>query len=358
MADTQTPHVCIDRILRVDELARRDIGPLGGTDPQTGAQRRRQEMAVLKDARWTPGRTITIAFTDGHPVVKERVKAIALEWLEVVNLDFQFIDDPTDANIRISFEQRGSWSYLGNRCLEIHTSLPTMNYGWLEPDLSDEAFRRVVLHEFGHALGAVHEHSNPNADIPWDVQAVLDYYMGPPNNWDRDQVEFNVLDAYSADLTNHTEFDDESIMLYPIPAEHLTDTTRAVPWRNSELSDLDRELMTSLYPGAAGDVPLGIGAPLDAAIGAAGEADRYLIDLTNQAGLALYQLGTEGSTDVMITLFGPDDLDRRLAFDDDSGRGLNPQIVTTLGPGRYLAVVRHFSPNATGNYRIRLDRLG
>ena len=38
-----------------------------------------------------------------------------------------------------------------------------MNYGWLEPDTELREYQRVVRHEFGHALGMIHEHQNPAA---------------------------------------------------------------------------------------------------------------------------------------------------------------------------------------------------
>ena len=33
-----------------------------------------------------------------------------------------------------------------------------MSFGWLSQDLPEDQFRAVVLHEFGHALGLIHEH--------------------------------------------------------------------------------------------------------------------------------------------------------------------------------------------------------
>ena len=47
-----------------------------------------------------------------------------------------------------------------------------MNYGWLTPDSDDDELRRVVLHEFGHALGLIHEHQNPEGGIEWNEPAV------------------------------------------------------------------------------------------------------------------------------------------------------------------------------------------
>ena len=40
-----------------------------------------------------------------------------------------------------------------------------MNYGWIDADSPEEELRSVVLHEFGHALGLIHEHQNPLSGI-------------------------------------------------------------------------------------------------------------------------------------------------------------------------------------------------
>ena len=63
-----------------------------------------------------------------------------------------------------------------------------MNFGWIVGGKKEEDIRSVVLHEFGHALGAIHEHLSPMADIPWDRDAVYKDLSGPPNNWDRAKI--------------------------------------------------------------------------------------------------------------------------------------------------------------------------
>ena len=49
-----------------------------------------------------------------------------------------------------------------------------MNYGWFDSETTDDEYRRVVLHEFGHALGLAHEHQSPGVAIPWNEQKVYD----------------------------------------------------------------------------------------------------------------------------------------------------------------------------------------
>ena len=68
-------------------------------------------------------------------------------------------------------------------------------------------------------------------------------------------------------------------------------------------------------------------------------------------------LATAGGTDVVMGLYGPDDRTTLLAFDDDSGTGLNARIRRLLPAGRYWVRVRHWHPEGQGSYRLRLDLL-
>lgn len=203
-------------------------------------------IAMLKDYKWKQGQTIHVRFLDGVPEVQNKVEKYAKIWEKYANLKFDFGNNP-DAEIRISFKKPGSWSYLGTYCKEIKDkSEPTMNYGWLHPNTPEVEYSRVVLHEFGHALGCIHEHQNPDANIPWDKEAVYKYYMGPPNNWNKEQVDSNIFARYSEDMTNFTEFDPTSIMLYSVPNEHTIGDYEAVG--GVTLSEKDKEFIGQMYP--------------------------------------------------------------------------------------------------------------
>jgi len=308
-----------------------------------------EEMALLENTLWKPGATLRVRFMDGLTGVQAKVEQVARQWGEYTKIKFDFGSDP-DAEIRISFKaDPGSWSYLGNVALAIPKDRPTMNYGWLKPETSDEEYLRVVLHEFGHALGCIHEHQHPTAGIPWNKPEVYRRYAGPPNFWSTEKVDFNLFKKYSADQTQFSAFDTASIMLYPIPKQ-LTDGVFEVGW-NRQLSETDKSYIATIYSFELTPVvELMIGAaPASADIGQQGEEDLFRFRVLTQGA---YVVETEGTTDVMIGLFGPDSRAQLVAGDDDSGRGLNARVIADLKPGDYFVRVHHYSKLGTGKYTI------
>ena len=237
----------------------------------------------------------------------------------LANLKLEFVASGT-AQIRISFaEVDFSWSTVGTDALTVAASKPTMNYGWLEPSTSLREYQRVVRHEFGHALGMIHEHQNPAAlgQIPWDKPKV---YAFAQQRWKKDDVDFNIFQVYSEDSTNHTAFDPTSIMQYAVP-DSLTVGSYAIGW-NTEFSANDTEFMRRQYPkGAPSVVELAIGAKRVAAdLATGGEVDTYHFTV---ATAGTYIMTTEGPTNTVLTLHGPADPGAVLTWDDDRGKWPN-----------------------------------
>lgn len=205
-------------------------------------------LAVVKEAMWTPGQEITIGFINGDQYQVSTARYIMSVWMDYANVDMKFIEpgSPRIPMVRVAFnEGNGSWSYVGKQCLQVKNLFePTMNFGWLNDETSDEEWDRVVLHETGHMLGAIHEHQSPAAGIKWNKKVVYEYYWNT-QRWSKQQVDVNIFDRYGNDVSN-TKFDPESIMLYPIPAE-FTQNGFATGW-NMDLSASDMDFMGELYP--------------------------------------------------------------------------------------------------------------
>lgn len=203
--------------------------------------------------KWQPGQRITVGFLDGSPALCRRVITVAREWLRYANLDMRFSwvtpvrPELLTTNIQITFRRGASWSYIGKECLSRPNGSPTMQFGWLDERTDNGEFQRVVLHEFGHALGLLHEHNNPVGGVVWNRPAALAYYK-QANGWDEYTVQQNVFATYEkewrAGLVRSSGFDPQSIMLYPIPTGLAN---ISVGWNNG-LSTGDIALVRALYP--------------------------------------------------------------------------------------------------------------
>ena len=201
--------------------------------------------ALVMAKKWPNGSTLRVLFLDGDPTVQAMVAQYPQEWSKYANITFVFNNAP-DAEIRISFRYQGSWSTIGTDALNVPSNQPTMNYGWLTPATPDNEYSRVVIHEFGHALGLIHEHENPSGGIQWNKPVVYRYYEGPPNNWTAKQVDDNLFQTYDRKQTNYSEMDPTSIMMYPIPAGFTTNGF--VVGMNWVLSDEDKKFIAQNYP--------------------------------------------------------------------------------------------------------------
>lgn len=218
------------------------------TDSGSGKSR----AALVNKNKWPKASVINVAFLDNHPdpTIHQKIKNAVKAWTapDTAHLKIVFVKDPAKSDIRISFRHKGSWSTIGTSCKSVAKGQPTMNYGWLRSTTPHPELRRVVLHEFGHALGLIHEHQNPAGGIPWNKPAVYKALGGPPNNWDTATIDRNMFSAWgAADETNFTAVDLKSIMMYPISKEWVTDPKFAVAL-NTDLSKTDRIFIRQQYP--------------------------------------------------------------------------------------------------------------
>jgi hypothetical protein len=154
--------------------------------------------------------------------IRKAIMYIVLVRLQpIVNVKFNFYDitdpekktffNPNIADIRIDFDLNSTcWSLLGTDCL-IDKTKPSMNFS-----IFDSC---TVLHEFCHALGMVHEHSNMNdTPIKWSVCS-LQNEIRKRLGWDSNKIQNKIIEKYQNNQYNGDEFDPKSIMLYFYPGK-------------------------------------------------------------------------------------------------------------------------------------------
>lgn len=71
---------------------------------------------------------------------------------------------------------------------------------------------------------------------------------------------------------------------------------------------------------------------------------------------AKYTVETHGTTDVFMSLFGPNSAATLIEEDDDDGESSNAKITQQLAPGSYHVQVRHYSPAGTGEFTITVQQ--
>jgi serralysin len=252
----QMKRICVDRIINTGSLPARNfsavttpprINPDGTIITQTGVIR--QPLAGETDKMWDPGATINV-FLDNNTssFVQRKVQQYALEWSKYANIKFAFVYNRSEAQIKVGFDTADgkSWSMIGKDVLFNPLGLNTMNFGWFTDNTSENEFSRTVIHEFGHALGFIHEHQSPVAGIQWDKEKVYATFAEKPNEWTRGEVDVNVFNRYSRTSTNFSAYDRLSIMHYFFPDGLTTDGSSFS--MNTNFSPIDKQYAGIIYP--------------------------------------------------------------------------------------------------------------
>ena len=227
--------------------------------PITGAAR-----GVINGLKaWPPElRTLRVCFFGALPSLRQQIVSTVNHWIErPVGVSFDFGTAPTyrtctrdgDNHIRVGFAYAGYWSLVGqDSYLAAHQAEQSMNFGqFLVRPPREPEFSRVVLHEFGHALGFEHEHQSAwsKCEDEFDWEAIYPMLAGPPNYWSKETVDFNMR-RLSADNLVLSRFDKLSIMLYTFDKKFYKKNIQLECYSegNNSISDGDFALLASVYP--------------------------------------------------------------------------------------------------------------
>jgi len=268
---------------RPERAAHMPVDPLLKISPANSDLPDHLYYVIVLPNRWPNGSTIRACFYAGGNELRQRIVAAAQVWFSEANLKLdagvpnpRTCADKDRSNIRISFDEPGFWSYIGNDSVGmdlISNNLSSLNLQGFDASPPEEpVFSGLVLHEFGHALGLHHEHQSPSntcADyIDWTK--LYDYFKHA-YGWDQAKVDQNLKPL----LSDHSAYDwstpdYNSIMIYASDKAFLKEgtPTECIFHDNYTLSDLDKAGIKRAYP-QGGNVKVGLAvqaASLDAVI--------------------------------------------------------------------------------------------
>jgi hypothetical protein len=255
------------------------------------------EFVLAKFRRWPAGTPVRVAFLGGSDALRRDIESATRAWTNEANIVLDFGGtpggtgyrewSPTDtdysAEIRVAFfsdgQFKGQWSQIGTDSVNDLLSKPN------EPSLNLHGFdvdrptywNFIIIHEFGRALGLVHEHQHPTEgcerDIRWeddpgyvpttdnqgrfipDAQGrkpgVYTILGGPPNHWDRDRVDTNLRNVRASNAYQFSHFDKYSVIKYPMSDTWLNSGATSECFQlgiNLELSPQDKLGIRAAYP--------------------------------------------------------------------------------------------------------------
>ncbi|KAL2671360.1 hypothetical protein Neosp_013943 [[Neocosmospora] mangrovei] len=193
---------------------------------------------------------LNVRFLNGSRQTRDLVQSIVEEHINSLPMGIKFYfyqrHDTGEADIRIKFTDMSD-SYVGTSAkLVDQSSEPTMRLDFETPTrLNGEDRRlfsqRAVLHEFGHALGLLHEHQYPSWGKKWNM-TLLQCRTG----WSR-QLVHQFYAPRSPEGKTLEPYDSKSIMHYEIREGDVLDSKLTAP-RNNVLSEGDKRILTLLYP--------------------------------------------------------------------------------------------------------------
>jgi hypothetical protein len=311
--------------------------------------------------KWRVGQSITVGFTNGNQELHDKVIETVRIWENYANIKFDFETSDSVPNLRVHFEDVMNDSKIGADSVTYPEEEPTIRFLSLNSSSSEEDFGKYALHEFGHALGLIHEHFHPEVSINWDKKKLSDYYMRN-FNYTKRECENNLFRPYLRNQLQFSGFDPASLMMYPIPGSCTFDGIEYS--QGSQLTDIDKEFIASIYTEKEPEIlELKPEIEIKGQLKHKWQEDYYSFKIVSDEPkyciiqsqcatkliMCLYCVETEHPRNGMIKYISP--------FYEGEGLGEDAKLSKDFASGEYFVRVRHFESGGTDDYKISLKIL-
>lgn len=214
-----------------------------------------ERLALLTTRYWgSRGVRLTVGFMESTAdALAQRILSHMNAWGAFANVQFILDRYPESAQVRITREGDGYWSYLGTDILSVPSREPTMSLQDFTMKTPESEFKRVVRHETGHTLGFPHEHLRADLVARLDPAKTLAYFA-KTQGWSEQETKAQVLTPISdSALIATAHADPTSIMCYQLPG---TITRDGKPIAGGlDIDAMDGAFAAKVYP--KGTLPTG-----------------------------------------------------------------------------------------------------
>ncbi len=264
-------------------------------------------MLLYFENKWLPNDEITVSFLNGNSAIQKKVRDAAMSILEEskANIRFKFVDDNEHAQVRIYFGV-GTVSQVGTGLLNFTNEVAEgANLTFLDTN-ADGLANWMILHEFGHVLGMVHEIFHPFKPFEINYGEMWKYYRdrlgsGLSDKEYQQVFEANIGSRFLPNELQYFDFDKDSIMMYEVPAScNSQGIDYAQP---GQLSDTDIELLKVFYPEQDHEIKnLDVGKEKEANLTVAGQQDIFKFVIQDDVD-STFVVKTSGSEKLVLSLF-------------------------------------------------------